>query len=142
MYKVGTNAFSVFFFFFSHVLFLLSKGSPHSWTHQGLHKLSIQYQAILLCYGNSPSLTVKLLPPVCASFLKKCISDRNWIVGKFFISFNIWDIVTEFIRVMVLLGGNAFLFRVGFCLEHYMWRLTGFIFDMKDMKENDFCLWE
>lgn len=59
-------------------------------THQVLFRLSIQYQATLLGYGNSPSLTVKLLPPYSPVSLKSASPTQAECVGELlFICFNI-----------------------------------------------------
>lgn len=51
-------------------------------THQVLFRLSVQYQAILLGYGNSPSLTVKLLPPYSPVSLKSASPTEAECVGE------------------------------------------------------------
>lgn len=62
---------------------LMGEDWLHSRTHSSYCWNSIQYQAILLGYGNSPTLALNLLPPLIWQFpkkkKKKHPADRNGI---------------------------------------------------------------
>lgn len=73
-------------YLFSYVLhYLVKREAPHLDTHQVLFRVSLQCQAILLGYGNSPSLTVKLLPPYSPVSLKSASRTEAECVGELFV---------------------------------------------------------
>lgn len=83
-------------------------------THQVLLKLSIQYQAILLGYGNSPVSQWNCLPQYSPVSLKSASPTETVRAATLWIHFlfNIWDAETEFIGFLGVICGTA-LFAQG-----------------------------